>query len=144
MSTFPNFADLSFDAAASPVVTALGTPWETPEGIDVAPMYSSADLEGLDHLRTLPGLAPFLRGPYPTMYVNQPWTVRQYAGCSTARDSNAFYRRNLSQGQKGLSIAFDLATHREARGHDSERYPQRVHGAQHLHLPAHTVDADHL
>ncbi|HBJ72279.1 MAG TPA: methylmalonyl-CoA mutase, partial [Actinobacteria bacterium] len=91
--------------------------WETPEGIDVAPLYSAADLEGLDHLRTLPGLAPFLRGPYPTMYVNQPWTVRQYAGFSTARDSNAFYRRNLSQGQKGLSIAFDLATH---RGYDSD------------------------
>jgi len=80
-------------------------------------LYSAADLEGLDHLRTLPGLAPFLRGPYPTMYVNQPWTVRQYAGFSTARDSNAFYRRNLSQGQKGLSIAFDLATH---RGYDSD------------------------
>ncbi len=91
--------------------------WETPEGIDVSPLYTAADLEGIDHLRTLPGLAPFLRGPYPTMYVNQPWTVRQYAGFSTARDSNAFYRRNLSQGQKGLSIAFDLATH---RGYDSD------------------------
>jgi len=91
--------------------------WQTPEGIDVAPFYSAEDLQGLDHLRTLPGLAPFLRGPYPTMYVNQPWTVRQYAGFSTARESNAFYRRNLSQGQKGLSIAFDLATH---RGYDSD------------------------
>ena len=91
--------------------------WHTPEGIDVAPLYSAADLDGLDHLRTFPGLAPFLRGPYPTMYVNQPWTVRQYAGFSTAADSNAFYRRNLAQGQKGLSVAFDLATH---RGYDSD------------------------
>ncbi|MGB7982378.1 MAG: methylmalonyl-CoA mutase [Candidatus Nanopelagicales bacterium] len=91
--------------------------WATPEGIDVAPLYSAADLEGLDHLGTYPGLPPYLRGPYPTMYVNQPWTIRQYAGFSTAEDSNAFYRRNLAQGQKGLSIAFDLATH---RGYDSD------------------------
>jgi methylmalonyl-CoA mutase len=91
--------------------------WQTPEGIDVAPLYSAADLDGLDHLATYPGLPPFLRGPYPTMYVNQPWTIRQYAGFSTAEDSNAFYRRNLAQGQKGLSIAFDLATH---RGYDSD------------------------
>ncbi len=91
--------------------------WQTPEGIDVAPLYSAADLEGLDHLATYPGIAPYLRGPYPTMYVNQPWTIRQYAGFSTAEDSNAFYRRNLAQGQKGLSIAFDLATH---RGYDSD------------------------
>ncbi len=91
--------------------------WATPEGIDVAPLYSAADRAGLDHLETYPGIAPFLRGPYPTMYVNQPWTIRQYAGFSTAEDSNAFYRRNLAQGQKGLSIAFDLATH---RGYDSD------------------------
>src|SRR5690606_37233285 len=91
--------------------------WETPEGIDVAPLYSAADLVGLDFLHTYPGLAPFLRGPYPTMYVNQPWTIRQYAGFSTAEDSNAFYRRNLAAGQKGLSVAFDLATH---RGYDSD------------------------
>ena len=97
--------------------------WSTPEGIDVAPLYSAADLEGLDHLATYPGLPPFLRGPYPTMYVNQPWTVRQYAGFSTAADSNAFYRRNLAQGQKGLSVAFDLATH---RGYDSDH--PRVQG----------------
>ncbi len=97
--------------------------WHTPEGIEVAPLYSAADLEGLDHLRTFPGIAPFLRGPYPTMYVNQPWTVRQYAGFSTAADSNAFYRRNLAQGQKGLSVAFDLATH---RGYDSDH--PRVQG----------------
>ena len=76
--------------------------WETPEGIDVAPLYTAADVSGLDFLDTYPGIAPFLRGPYPTMYVNQPWTVRQYAGFSTAEDSNAFYRRNLAAGQKGL------------------------------------------
>ncbi|MFD1148153.1 methylmalonyl-CoA mutase [Saccharothrix hoggarensis] len=91
--------------------------WETPEGIGVKPVYTAADTEGLDFLRTYPGLAPFLRGPYPTMYVNQPWTIRQYAGFSTAEESNAFYRRNLAAGQKGLSVAFDLATH---RGYDSD------------------------
>ena len=91
--------------------------WPTPEGIDVAPLYSAADTEGLDFLDTFPGVAPYVRGPYPTMYVNQPWTIRQYAGFSTAEDSNAFYRRNLAAGQKGLSIAFDLATH---RGYDSD------------------------
>ncbi len=170
-----------------------------------------ADLDGLDFLDTYPGIAPFLRGPYPTMYVNQPWTIRQYAGFSTAEDSNAFYRRNLAAGQKGLSVAFDLATHRgydtdhprvagdvgmagvaidsildmrqlfdgipldqmsvsmtmngavlpvlalyivaaeeqgvaptKLAGHHPERHPQRVHGPQHLHLPAGAVDADHL
>ena len=76
------------------------------------PLYTATDLAGLDFLDTYPGIAPFLRGPYPTMYVNQPWTIRQYAGFSTAEDSNAFYRRNLAAGQKGLSVAFDLATHR--------------------------------
>jgi methylmalonyl-CoA mutase len=91
--------------------------WETPEGIAVPPLYTPADLEGLDFLGTLPGLPPFLRGPYPTMYTTQPWTVRQYAGFSTAAESNAFYRRNLAAGQKGLSIAFDLPTH---RGYDSD------------------------
>ena len=74
--------------------------------------YTAADTAGLDFLDTYPGIAPFLRGPYPTMYVTQPWTVRQYAGFSTAEDSNAFYRRNIAAGQKGLSVAFDLATHR--------------------------------
>jgi len=91
--------------------------WETPEGIPLKPLFTSADLAGLDFLDTRPGIAPFLRGPYPAMYVTQPWTVRQYAGFSTAEDSNAFYRRNLAAGQKGLSIAFDLATH---RGYDSD------------------------
>jgi methylmalonyl-CoA mutase len=91
--------------------------WQTPEQVQVKPLYSAADLHGLEHLDTMPGLPPFLRGPYPTMYVLRPWTVRQYAGFSTAKDSNAFYRRNLAAGQMGLSIAFDLATH---RGYDSD------------------------
>ncbi|PXY19782.1 methylmalonyl-CoA mutase [Prauserella sp. PE36] len=91
--------------------------WETPEGIGVKPLYTADDLSDVDFLNTYPGMAPFLRGPYPTMYVNQPWTIRQYAGFSTAEESNAFYRRNLAAGQKGLSVAFDLATH---RGYDSD------------------------
>ncbi|MBB1157655.1 MULTISPECIES: methylmalonyl-CoA mutase [Amycolatopsis] len=91
--------------------------WETPEGIGVKPVYTAADLSDVDFLGTYPGIAPYLRGPYPTMYVNQPWTIRQYAGFSTAQESNAFYRRNLAAGQKGLSVAFDLATH---RGYDSD------------------------
>ena len=92
--------------------------WSTPEGIDIKPLYPQADLESTDTaVDSFPGFAPFLRGPYPTMYTNQPWTVRQYAGFSTAEDSNAFYRRNLAAGQKGLSVAFDLATH---RGYDSD------------------------
>ena len=94
-----------------------GEPWLTPEGIAVKPAYGPEDVAGLDFLDTFPGIAPFLRGPYPTMYVTQPWTIRQYAGFSTAEDSNAFYRRNLAAGQKGLSVAFDLATH---RGYDSD------------------------
>tara|TARA_Y100001936_G_scaffold146863_1_gene143258 strand:- start:36938 stop:39115 length:2178 start_codon:yes stop_codon:yes gene_type:complete len=98
--------------------------WNTPEGIDVKCLYTPADLEGdMEHTESFPGFAPFLRGPYPTMYTNQPWTVRQYAGFSTAEDSNAFYRRNLAAGQKGLSVAFDLATH---RGYDSDH--ERVSG----------------
>ncbi|MCK9249795.1 MAG: methylmalonyl-CoA mutase [Solirubrobacteraceae bacterium] len=109
----------TIDAAAT---AASGLPveelrHEAPEGITLQPAYGSADVDGLDFLDTRPGFAPFLRGPYPTMYVNQPWTVRQYAGFSTAEASNAFYRRNLAAGQKGLSIAFDLATH---RGYDSD------------------------
>ncbi|MBF4161762.1 methylmalonyl-CoA mutase [Nocardioides acrostichi] len=106
---------------------ATGTPahdiWAAPEGIDVKTSYTADDVAGLDALDTLPGLSPFLRGPYPTMYTTQPWTVRQYAGFSTAEESNAFYRRNLAAGQKGLSVAFDLATH---RGYDSDH--PRVRG----------------
>jgi methylmalonyl-CoA mutase len=107
--------DWAAEAAAGQPVESLD--WQTPEGIAVKPLYSAADLEGLDFLDTRPGIAPYLRGPYPTMYVTQPWTIRQYAGFSTAEDSNAFYRRNLAAGQKGLSIAFDLPTH---RGYDSD------------------------
>jgi methylmalonyl-CoA mutase len=97
--------------------------WQSPEGIAIKPRYDARDLEGLDALATWPGLTPYLRGPYPTMYTTQPWTIRQYAGFSTAEESNAFYRRNLAAGQKGLSVAFDLATH---RGYDSDH--PRVRG----------------
>lgn len=97
--------------------------WETPEGITVKPLYTAADLEGLEHINTLPGFEPFLRGPRATMYANRPWTIRQYAGFSTAEESNKFYRENLAAGQKGLSVAFDLATH---RGYDSDH--ERVSG----------------
>ena len=211
MSRIPDFADVAFSAVAAPRPAGSAEPWLTPEGIPVKPAYSEADLAGIDFLDTCPGIAPYLRGPYPTMYVNQPWTVRQYAGFSTAEDSNAFYRRNLAAGQKGLSVAFDLATHRgydsdhprvsgdvgmagvaidsiydmrtlfagipldqmsvsmtmngavlpilalfvvaaeeqgvppeKLVGHDPERHPERVHGAEHLHLSARALDADHL
>ncbi|BAQ11198.1 methylmalonyl-CoA mutase, n-terminal [Bacillus sp. OxB-1] len=96
---------------------SAGNPFRTNEGIDVKPIYSQEDLEGVGHLNDFPGIAPNTRGPYPTMYVSRPWTVRQYAGFSTAEESNAFYKRNLAMGQKGLSVAFDLATH---RGYDSD------------------------
>ncbi|MEN6468274.1 MAG: methylmalonyl-CoA mutase family protein, partial [Smithella sp.] len=86
--------------------------WETPEGITVKPIYTAEDLEGLSTVNTLSGMTPYLRGPSATMYANQPWTIRQYAGFATARESNAFYRKNLAAGQTGLSVAFDLATHR--------------------------------
>ncbi|RFU21710.1 methylmalonyl-CoA mutase [Geodermatophilus marinus] len=131
MSSIPDFGNLelgrpsagaagedwakAFEAATGR--SAAEAAWETPEGIVVPPLFTPADLDGLDFLGTYPGLAPFLRGPYPTMYTTQPWTVRQYAGFSTAAASNAFYRRNLAAGQKGLSIAFDLPTH---RGYDSD------------------------
>jgi methylmalonyl-CoA mutase len=91
--------------------------WNTAEGIPVKPIYTAADLEGMEHMNTLPGLEPYVRGPRATMYAVRPWTIRQYAGFSTAKESNAFYRRNLAAGQKGLSVAFDLATH---RGYDSD------------------------
>ncbi|MBU2647094.1 methylmalonyl-CoA mutase [bacterium] len=97
--------------------------WDSLEKIHIKPLYSEADLADCDHLDYLPGIPPFLRGPYPTMYVTRPWTIRQYAGFSTAEESNSFYRRNLAAGQKGLSVAFDLATH---RGYDSDH--ERVVG----------------
>jgi methylmalonyl-CoA mutase len=119
--SIPDFSGLDLpsvcsDAAAEPSLDGA-EPWDTPEGIAVPTVYTSADVAGLDFLDGKPGFAPYLRGPYPTMYVEKPWTIRQYAGFSTADESNAFYRRNLAAGQKGLSIAFDLATH---RGYDSD------------------------
>jgi methylmalonyl-CoA mutase len=131
-SSIPDFSTLplDFDPADSPTektwreavesaddtdLSRLG--WESPEGIALPPVLAGGALDGLDFLDGYPGVVPFLRGPYPTMYVNQPWTIRQYAGFSTAEESNAFYRRNLASGQKGLSVAFDLATH---RGYDSD------------------------
>jgi methylmalonyl-CoA mutase len=113
----PDFSDVPLGEPVADRPAAAGPHWQTPEGIDIKPLYTKEDLAGLDFLETYPGIAPYLRGPYPTMYVKQPWTVRQYAGFSTAAESNAFYRRNLAAGQKGLSIAFDLATH---RGYDSD------------------------
>ncbi len=111
MSLKPEFAGIGKAA------TTLEHTWKTNEQIEVKPLYTKADLESLEHLDYLSGLPPFLRGPYPSMFVQRPWTIRQYAGFSTAEESNAFYRRNLAMGQKGLSIAFDLATH---RGYDSD------------------------
>jgi methylmalonyl-CoA mutase len=117
MSRLPDFSKLDWQEPKAAPASLAGEPWLTPEGIPVKPAYGEADLKGIDFLNTWPGLPPYLRGPYPTMYVTQPWTIRQYAGFSTAEDSNAFYRRNLAAGQKGLSVAFDLATH---RGYDSD------------------------
>ena len=117
MSRIPDFSTIDFTLAPVGALADSSTEWMTPETIVVKGLYTEEDRQGLDYIDSFPGTAPFLRGPYPTMYVNQPWTVRQYAGFSTAEDSNAFYRRNLAAGQKGLSVAFDLATH---RGYDSD------------------------
>ncbi|MER8882817.1 methylmalonyl-CoA mutase [Mesorhizobium sp. M0816] len=112
----PDFSQIAWSPPRRVPVEVKGQRM-TPEGIAVKHLYNQGDLKGLPHLDTYPGLPPFVRGPYPTMYVQQPWTIRQYAGFSTAEESNAFYRRNLAAGQKGLSVAFDLATH---RGYDSD------------------------
>ena len=127
MSTIPNFAttplyaeskDNESSASLNTSDKALNSSYfETPEGIDIKTLYEESDINSLDFLHTWPGIPPYVRGPYPTMYTTKPWTVRQYAGYSTAEESNAFYRRNLAAGQKGLSVAFDLATH---RGYDSD------------------------
>jgi len=119
VTTVPDFTGIELGAptVADTAPEVMGEGWLTPEHILVPPRYDESAYEGLDFLGTYPGIPPFLRGPYATMYVNQPWTIRQYAGFSTAEESNAFYRRNLAAGQKGLSIAFDLATH---RGYDSD------------------------
>ncbi|MEQ1782723.1 MAG: methylmalonyl-CoA mutase, partial [Hyphomonadaceae bacterium] len=125
-TSFPDFTQLPLGGPADKADLAAwaklagdsaNVMWQTPEGIPVKPLHTASDTAGLDFLDDFPGIAPFGRGPYPTMYTNQPWTIRQYAGFSTAEDSNAFYRRNLAAGQKGLSVAFDLATH---RGYDSD------------------------
>src|SRR6266536_3084551 len=116
MARIPNFASIDFTAAA-PKPPPSGTAWLTPEDIALKPVYGPDDVKDLDFLDTFPGIAPYLRGAYATMYLRQPWTIRQYAGFSTAEESNAFYRRNLAGGQRGLSVAFDLATH---RGYDSD------------------------
>ncbi|MGB5262413.1 MAG: methylmalonyl-CoA mutase family protein, partial [Lutimonas sp.] len=115
----PNFSDIKLNSAAKKQKAAANNQevWNTPEGIPVKKHFSQEDLRDAEHLQFAAGLAPFLRGPYSTMYVTRPWTIRQYAGFSTAEESNAFYRRNLAAGQKGLSVAFDLATH---RGYDSD------------------------
>ena len=123
MTGIPKFSDIEYREPQEPALGPAAEPWETPEGIAVKPVYGNEDREGLDFIDGLPGLPPYLRGPYPTMYVQRPWTVRQYSGFSTAEDSNAFYRRNLAAGQQGVSIAFDLATH---RGYDSDH--ERVTG----------------
>ena len=123
----PNFKDIDIKAAiangCSCKQTGADELWSTPEKIEVKPVYTKEDLEGMEHLNYAAGIAPNLRGPYSTMYVMRPWTIRQYAGFSTAEESNAFYRRNLAAGQKGLSVAFDLATH---RGYDADH--ERVVG----------------
>jgi methylmalonyl-CoA mutase len=120
----PNFKDINIKSGAAAAneqewaeKNGNGKTWLTPELIPVKPVYTKADLEGMEHLNYAAGIAPYLRGPYSVMYAMQPWTIRQYAGFSTAEESNAFYRRNLAAGQKGLSVAFDLATH---RGYDSD------------------------
>jgi len=124
MSRIPDFTKVSLEGGATAAAPpSAGEAWSTPEGIAVKRLYTAADSAGPDFLDGYPGIAPNARGPYPTMYVTQPWTVRQYAGFSTAEDSNAFYRRNIAAGQKGLSVAFDLATH---RGYDSDH--PRVRG----------------
>ena len=113
----PKFSDIKYTDGNVCEEVLKNSTWHTPERIDVKTNYSEADLEGMEHLHYAAGVAPFLRGPYSTMYVQKPWTIRQYAGFSTAEESNAFYRRNLAAGQKGLSVAFDLATH---RGYDAD------------------------
>ena len=119
MTPHPDLSALAYDEA-TPAQTARpagsSETWSTPEGIDIASSYEAEEADGVVP-DSVPGFAPFGRGPYSTMYVRRPWTIRQYAGFCTAEESNAFYRRNLAAGQKGLSIAFDLATH---RGYDSD------------------------
>src|SRR5450631_802096 len=124
MTKKPDFSSIQFKPERrAPAAKAPDKTWLTNENIAVKPYYTAADLAGMQHLEYAAGIPPFLRGPYSTMYVMRPWTIRQYAGFSTAEESNAFYRRNLAAGQRGLSVAFDLATH---RGYDSDH--ERVSG----------------
>ncbi|MGH6838369.1 MAG: methylmalonyl-CoA mutase [Methylocella sp.] len=117
MSRVPDFSKLPFGLVPIQLEDFSARAWLSPEGISVAPIYRASDIAGLDCLDSFPGIAPFVRGPYPAMYIERPWTIRQYAGFSSAEESNVFYRRNLAAGQKGLSVAFDLPTH---RGYDSD------------------------
>ncbi|MEL6288535.1 MAG: methylmalonyl-CoA mutase family protein, partial [Pseudomonadota bacterium] len=124
MSRLPDYTSVTFagdtphdQGEAGKGAASSPDPFITPEGIALAPRYAASDLDDVTHLGTWPGITPYVRGPYPTMYTQRPWTVRQYAGFSTAEQSNAFYRRNLAAGQQGVSVAFDLATH---RGYDSD------------------------
>ena len=119
----PDFSKIDYKPCVAHESTALAEGWLSPEHIAIKPWYTREDLAELEHLEYAAGIPPYLRGPYSTMYVMQPWTIRQYAGFSDAEESNAFYRRNLAAGQKGLSVAFDLATH---RGYDSDH--ERVKG----------------
>jgi len=114
----PDFSGIEYKPVKGQAAASDGAgEFYAPEHIAIRPFYTRADLEGMEHLEYAAGIPPYLRGPYSTMYAMQPWTIRQYAGFSTAEESNAFYRRNLAAGQKGLSVAFDLATH---RGYDSD------------------------
>ena len=126
----PNFKNIDIYAGFQPQngmewqkANGITADWKTPEHISVKPVYTKEDLEGMEHLNYTAGIPPYLRGPYSMMYTFRPWTIRQYAGFSTAEESNAFYHRNLASGQKGLSVAFDLPTH---RGYDPDH--QRVVG----------------
>ncbi|HOG30475.1 MAG TPA: methylmalonyl-CoA mutase family protein, partial [Vicinamibacterales bacterium] len=123
MSDHPEFTKATLDqwlkaaAKVAPGGKVEALNWVTPDGLSVKPLYTAADTNGLPYTDTLPGFEPFVRGPQPTMYAGRPWTIRQYAGFSTAEESNAFYRQSLAGGQQGISVAFDLATH---RGYDSD------------------------
>ncbi len=119
----PDFTKIYWKPVAAKTTAREADEWLSPEHIALKSFYAQADLEGLEHLDYAAGLPPYLRGPHTTMYATRPWTIRQYAGFSTAEESNAFYRRNLAAGQRGLSVAFDLATH---RGYDSDH--ERVTG----------------
>ena len=120
----PDFSKIDFEPGVAQTTMASAEEWLSLEHIPVKGFYTAEDLAGVEHLDYAAGMPPYLRGPYSTMYVMRPWTIRQYAGFSTAEESNAFYRRNLAAGQKGLSVAFDLATH---RGYDCDHELDQPH-----------------